>query len=836
VYCKKHFLFNSIPLINTMNEAETRAELIDPKLKEAGWGVVEGSKILRERNCQITAGRIQSGGRRAKPLIADYILVYKGIKLAVVEAKARNLEVGEGVAQAKLYADKLTLDTTYSSNGDEIYQICMQTGEEGLVDRYLSPQELWIRSYPAKASTEITELWRDNFSNVPFEDKSGTWQPRYYQEIAIKRTLEAIAQGKNRILLTLATGTGKTAIAFQIAWKLFQTRWNLTANSQYKKRRPRVLFLAHRNILANQAFNSFSAFPEDALVRIKPKEIKKRGKVPTNGSIFFTIFQSLMANDNTADSEEIEEEITDYDTEAAYYNQYPKNYFDLIIIDECHIGGANNESTWRGILDYFSPAVQLGLTATPKRKDNVDTYKYFGDPVYIYSLKEGINDGFLTPFKVKRINTTIDDYIYTPDDTVVEGEIEEGKLYEEKDFNRKIVIPARERYRVKAFMKDANENEKTIIFCASQAHAAMVRDMVNQNKRISKNTEYCVRVTANDGDIGENALKQFQDNEKSIPTILTTSRKLSTGVDARNVRNIVLMRPVNDIIEFKQIVGRGTRTFDGKDYFTIYDFVDAHQRFLDPEWDGEPEDPVVCGRCNEDPCVCEKGEPKPCKKCGALSCVCEVEPPTACENCGNLPCTCQKKVKVRLKSGKELEIQHTTQTMFWDANGTPISSEEFLNNLFGEIPNLFKSEAELRELWSNPTTRKTLLEKLETAGYGSEELNSLKKLIDAENSDLFDVLEYVFNSDIKPITRAERVAAAEATIFTLMNNKQKEFIEFVLSKYIEIGVGELDQTKLPVLLSSMFQSQQDGIAELGGDVMKIRNLFVEFQQYLYKSA
>ena len=819
-----------------MNEADTRAELIDPKLKEAGWGVVEGSKILRERNCQITAGRIQSGGRRAKPLIADYILVYKGIKLAVVEAKARNLEVGEGVAQAKLYADKLTLDTTYSSNGDEIYQICMQTGVEGLVDRYLSPQELWIKSYPTKASTEITELWRDNFSSIPFEDKSGTWQPRYYQEIAIKRTLEAIAQGKDRILLTLATGTGKTAISFQIAWKLFQTRWNLTANNQYQKRRPRILFLAHRNILANQAFNSFSAFPEDALVRIKPKEIKKRGKVPTNGSIFFTIFQSLMANDNTADSEENEEDITDYDTETAYYNQYPKDYFDLIIIDECHIGGANDESTWRGILDYFSPAVQLGLTATPKRKDNVDTYKYFGDPVYIYSLKEGINDGFLTPFKVKRINTTIDDYIYTPDDTVVEGEIEEGKLYEEKDFNRKIVIPARERYRVKAFMKGANENEKTIIFCATQQHAAMVRDMVNQNKKISKNTEYCVRVTANDGSIGDNALKQFQDNEKSIPTILTTSRKLSTGVDARNVRNIVLMRPVNDIIEFKQIVGRGTRTFDGKDYFTIYDFVDAHQRFLDPEWDGEPEDPVVCSRCNEDPCVCEKGEPKPCKKCGEQPCVCEVVPPTECEICGNLPCTCQKKVKVRLKSGKELEIQHTTQTMFWDANGTPISSEEFLNNLIGEIPNLFKSEAELRELWSNPTTRKTLLEKLETAGYGAEELNSLKKLIDAENSDLFDVLEYVFNSDIKPITRAERVAAAEATIFTLMNDKQKEFIEFVLSKYIEIGVGELDQTKLPVLLSSMFQSQQDGIAELGGDVMKIRNLFVEFQQYLYKSA
>ena len=615
--------------------------------------------------------------------------------------------------------------------------------------------------------------------------------------------------------MTLATGTGKTAIAFQIAWKLFQTRWNLTANNQYQKRRPRILFLADRNILANQAFNSFSAFPEDALVRIKPKEIKKRGKVPTNGSIFFTIFQSLMANDSNAEAEEIEEEnTTDYDMSAAYYNQYPKDYFDLIIIDECHRGGANDEGNWRGILDYFSPAVQLGLTATPKRKDNVDTYKYFGDPVYIYSLKEGVNDGFLTPFKVKRIQPLLDDYIYTADDEVVEGEIEEGKLYEEKDFNRKIVIPARERYRVKAFMDDAIESEKTIIFCATQQHAAMVRDMVNQNKKISKNTDYCVRVTANDGEIGENALKQFQDNEKSIPTILTTSQKLSTGVDARNVRNIVLMRPVNQIIEFKQIVGRGTRTFDGKDFFTIYDFVDAHQRFLDPEWDGEPEEPVI-------------PKPRETKPKEDDTPILEEEEPSEGYN---------KKVRIKLKGGKELEIQHSTETMFWDANGIPITSEQFLNNLFGEIPNLFKSEAELRELWSNPITRKTLLEKLASAGYGEEELNGLRKLIDAQKSDLFDVLEYVFNSDIKPITRAERVAAAEATIFTLMNEKQKEFIEFVLSKYVETGVSELDQTKLPILLSSMFQSQQDGIAELGGDVMKIRNLFVEFQQYLYQSA
>ena len=638
-----------------MNEAETRAERIDPQLTQAGWGKVEGSKILRERNvCKITDGRIQVGGKRAKALIADYILVYKSIKLAIVEAKSDELTVGEGVAQAKLYAQKLNLETTYSANGAAIYQICMKTGAESLVNQFLSPQELWDKTYPQGTVTEQAEKWRDKFSSIPFETKSGTWKPRYYQEIAIRNTLEAVAQGKDRILLTLATGTGKTAIAFQIAWKLFYTRWNLSAmvndkllmvsdtnnlpltTNNYIKRRPRILFLADRNILANQAFNSFSAFPEDALIRISPKEIRKTGKVPTNGSIFFTIFQSFMAD---APSEKETEDATQLTTNnlplTTNFGQYPKDYFDFIIIDECHRGGANDEGNWRGILDYFSPAVQLGLTATPKRKDNVDTYAYFGDPVYIYSLKEGINDGFLTPFKVKRIKTTLDDYIYTNEDTVVDGTIEEGKLYEEKDFNRKIVIPARERYRVQTFMNDANIDDKTIIFCATQEHAAMVRDMVNQYKPKGKDINYCVRVTANDGEIGEQFLREFQDNEKLIPTILTTSQKLSTGVDARNIRNIVLMRPVNQIIEFKQIVGRGTRMFDGKDFFTIYDFVDAYQRFSDPEWDGEPVEPVapgICEKCHQSPCVCVK-EPATCKICGETPCVCEVEPPTQCETC-----------------------------------------------------------------------------------------------------------------------------------------------------------------------------------------------------------
>jgi type I restriction enzyme R subunit len=770
-----------------MNEAETRAELIDPKLKACGWGVAEGSKVLREY--RITEGKIQSGGGRGRKIIADYILVHKGIKLAVIEAKSDELEVGEGVMQAKQYADKLQLETTYSSNGKAIYQICMKTGEEGLVTGFLSPEDLWNKTF-----AEQNE-WREKFANVPFEDKSGTWQLRYYQEIAVQRALEVIASGKDKLLLTLATGTGKTAIAFQIAWKLFQTRWSLQRDGS---RRPRILFLADRNILANQAFNSFSAFPDDALVRIKPSEIRKKGRVPTNGSIFFTIFQTFMSG-------------TDGEGKPApYFGEYPKDYFDFIIIDECHRGGANDESNWRGILEYFSPAVQLGLTATPKRDDNVDTYKYFGEPVYIYSLKEGINDGFLTPFKVKRIKTTLDDYRYTSDDTIVEGEIEEGKLYEEKDFNRSIEIVEREAKRVNVFLDEANQNEKAIIFGANQAHAALLRDLVNQNAK-SKDPFYCVRVTANDGEEGERLLREFQDNEKTLPTILTTSQKLSTGVDARNIRNIVLLRPVNSMIEFKQIVGRGTRLFDGKEFFTIYDFVDAYKHFSDPEWDGEPLEP-------------EPREPKP-------------YPPTEPKDQPDVedpdePRPKKKKAKVKLRDGKERTIQHTVQTSFWSADGKPISAEEFLNNLFGELPKLFKDEEELRKLWSNPLTRKTLLENLDAAGFPKDDLLTLQKLVDMEKSDLYDVLEYVFNGDYIAMTREARAKAAEATIFALLNDKQREFIAFVLSKYVDTGVDELDQEKLPILLTNKYQSLEDA-KEILGDVSNISRLFVEFQEHLY---
>jgi type I restriction enzyme, R subunit len=396
-----------------MNEAETRAEHIDPALKAAGWGVVEGSRIRREY--QITPGRIEGHGRRGKQLCADYVLEYRTHKLAVIEAKAWDEPLTLGLAQAKDYAGKLSIRFTYSTNGQSIYGVDMETGKEGEEPRYPTPVELWKLTFPDQ------NVWRDRFAAVPFEDKGGYFQGRYYQDIAIDRVLEGIAEKRQRILLTLATGTGKTFIAFQIAWKLFHSRWNL---NREPSRRPRILFLADRNILADQAYNAFSAFPEDALARIDPADIRKKGRVPKNASLFFTIFQTFMSGPPKDGHP------------SPYFGEYPPDFFDFIVIDECHRGGANDESNWRGILEYFAPAVQLGLTATPKRKDNADTYAYFGEPVYIYSLKEGINDGFLTPFKVKQISTTLDEYVYTPDDKLVEGEIEAGKRYVESDFNK----------------------------------------------------------------------------------------------------------------------------------------------------------------------------------------------------------------------------------------------------------------------------------------------------------------------------------------------------------------------------------------------------------------
>ncbi|MEC7784449.1 MAG: DEAD/DEAH box helicase family protein [Bacteroidota bacterium] len=792
-----------------MNEAETRAELIDPALAAAGWGVVQESRIRRE--FPITQGRLLGQRRRSKPLDADYVLIYKNEKLGIIEAKARHKYYTEGVGQAKDYAERLQVRFTYSTNGDKIYSIDMETGAEGDVDAFPTPDELWERTFtkPITIKEQIITDWRKQFHTIPFEDRGGTWQPRYYQENAINNTLDAVAKGKDRILLTLATGTGKTAISFQIAWKLFQSRWNLSAQTDdYHPRMPRILFLADRNILADQAFNAFNAFEDDALVRIRPSEIKKKGRVPKNGSIFFTIFQTFMSGPN----------------DTAYFGEYPQDFFDFIIIDECHRGGANDESSWRAIMEYFSPAVQLGLTATPRRDVNGDTYNYFGDPVYIYSLKEGINDGFLTPFRLKEFDTTIDSYQFTEDDEVISGEIDVDREYTEADFNAIIEIKEREEYRVKLFMDLINQNQKTLVFCATQIHAAAIRDLINQYST-STNPNYCHRVTADDGGIGEQHLRDFQDNEKNIPTVLTTSKKLSTGVDAPEVRNIVLLREVKSMVEFKQIVGRGTRLFDGKEFFTIYDFVKAHKHFKDEEWDGEPMEP-------------EPTQPrppkKPCSNCGMQPCICIKEPEAPCYECGNDPCVCDKPsrkiIKVKLADHKVRALDSMVKTSFYSPDGKPISAAEFVKQLFGDIPSLFKNEEELRKIWSLPDTRRKLIEELSERGYTTAQLEDLKEVIHGQDSDLYDVLSYIaYQKELIPrLNRAERAKV----YLTSYSPEQQEFLNFVLEQYVASGVDELDDGKLGELLILKYHAIADAKSKLG-DIPSIRNAFINFQEYLY---
>lgn len=761
-----------------LTESDTRAQFIDPALAESGWA---GHLVRRE--FQITAGRIIGGGKRAEPSITDYLLEYKGKRVAVIEAKKWDLAHTEGVSQAIRDGNKLRLPFAFATNGQKIRQINLVTGKEEDIVSFPTPDQLW-----ALINEPKNELI-DEFRAIDFESRGGTEPVRYYQQKAVENVLEGIAKGDNRLLLTLATGTGKTKIAFHIAWKLFQTRWNRSGD---KQRRPRILFLADRNILANQAFNEFSPFPEDALVRISPDSVRKKGKVPTNGNIFFTIFQTFETES----------------TGVPNFGEYPQDFFDLIIVDECHRGGANDESNWRAILEYFSPAVQLGLTATPKRRDNVDTYAYFGEPRYIYSLKEGIGDGFLTPFRVRKYQTTIDEYAFVGDDTVLAGDVEAGRLYTEADFNKLIIIKEREEYRVELLMAQINANEKTIIFCATQAHALMIRDIINERKT-KPNTTYCVRVTADEGSVGDQYLRDFQDNEKTIPTILTTSQKLSTGVDARNIRNIVLMRPINSIIEFKQIIGRGTRLYDGKDFFTIHDFVNASHNFYDPEWDGEPVKPVP-------PTIAGPGLP-PTTGGGGQT------PPRV------------EKIVIKLADGKDREFQHMTSKMFYSLDGKPITLTEFIESLFNtlEMPDLFKNEDELRAIWAVPATRMNLLKQLEAAGFPTSELVSIQELIDAQNSDLFDVLEFVKYA-LKPVTRTKRASVSRSILELGIEAKQLEFIDFLVTQYIESGVGELEESKLETLLEIKYTDVFNAVQILGqGDVAKVRGLFLDFQKNLY---
>lgn len=806
-----------------MDESATRRKKIDPALYGVGWEQVPQSVILTEQRAYMIApGQVSPIPQNRHPKKADYLLEYKQKKLAVIEAKSDERDVAEGIPQAKLYAELLQIRFAYSTNGDEIWQIDMGVKDvkgnyivpstEGPVDHFPSPQKLWQMTFPDN------NPWRDKF-NLCTLNRGGGREPRYYQEIAINNVLAAIANGQHRILLTMATGTGKTYTAFQICWKLYETSWNVKG-TEFK---PRIMFISDRNILANQAKNDFEQFPEDAMERVTPELIHQRhDKVPTARHLYFTIFQTVMGSATEGGE--------------PYYKQWPRDFFDLIIIDECHRGGANDESEWRELMEYFEPAVQLGMTATPKRQANANTYKYFGDPVYVYSLKQGIEDGFLTPFRVKIAESNIDTYEYNPDDDV-EGDIEVGRVYTEQDFYRgNIEMRQRDEHRVKELLDQINPDDKTLVFCATQVHAYQIMAMINQWKKVP-DSNYCQRVTANDGAEGEKMLKLFQNNDYLRPTILTTSQKLSTGVDARNIRNIVLLRPVNNIVEFKQILGRGTRLFDGKYYFTIYDYVGAHQRFKDPGWDGDD----FCPVCGNSPCTCMKKKPQDvCPVCGKNPCECERDeppgPPEPCPVCGNLPCTCpggrqRNRIKVKLSKNRELRLftEWHERIQFGDEL---ITLEEYIKRLFGKLPEFFEDAEDLREKWSQPETRQQLLELLEQSGFQEDKLEMVRKFMGYEKCDMLDVLEYLaYNT--KPIDREKRAWILRQQEVEKLNHQQMDFVNFMLDLYVRNGFKELDSEKLGTLLEMKYHSLTDAMNQLGLKPDEMRTFFLGIQEELY---
>jgi|SRR5690554_3523949 len=771
-------------MTKNISESDTRANFIDPKLADSDW---EPNHITREHS--FTDGRKLLGNKRGKKLYLDYLLKYNNVNLAIIEAKRLGDHPTKGLHQALGYAEKLDINFVYATNGERIYEFNRRTGKGDYIDKFPTPKELYDKLFEKK------NILKEQLLSIPFL-LTGNFGPRYYQEIAVNKTMESIADGQKRLLLTLATGTGKTFISFQIVHKLLQAKWNLDGND----RRPRILFLADRNILADQAINTFNPYEKD-LIKIDGEEVRSRnGVVPTNAYIFFAIYQAI------AEREDI----------GGYYKEYPSDFFDLVVIDECHRGSANEEGSWRAILDHFSPAVHLGLTATPKRDDNVNTYQYFGKPIYEYSLKEGIQDGFLTPYKVKRIRTNIDEYIHTSVDKIIQGEIKKD-LYDINDFNKSITIKQRTELLAKTILNQIGVMDKTIVFCANQDHALDLRDYINKYKTVS-DPNYCVRITSDEGKHGKELLELFQDNDNDIPVILTSSKMLTTGVDARNVRNIVLTTPIGSMVEFKQIIGRGTRVFEGKDFFTIMDFVGATNLFYDKDWDGEPEG------IEESTEETEEKSKREYSKTPEIPVVKELDEELKTK----------EKLIVELSNGRQLRVTDI-ETRYIDENGKPLSSREFLEKLIGELPAIYTNVEELRKIWSNPDSRTDLLKKLGDLGFDGEQLNDMRNMIASPDCDIFDVLSHIsFSSEL--MTRKQRVefVKGEPQFFEIYKNLEaKEFLEFVLEHYENYGIEELQRNKLGDLVTLKLGTAKDAKTAFG-DMDVLIDAYYKLQENIYR--
>ena len=745
-----------------MTEADTCRELVTPKLVAAGWGTSES--VIGEQH-SFTNGRIIVAGgkvRRGKQRRADYLLYYRrDMPLAVVEAKEVGLPAETGVQQAREYAEMLGLKFAYATNGHRIIEIDYVAGTEREVDRYASPHELWQR---LTQSTPMAESATAHLLE-PFNLISGQ-VPRYYQRIAIQRVIEAILLGQTRILATLATGTGKTCVAFQVCWKLWNSRWNRTG----EYRRPKILFLADRNILVDDPMAKMFAPFGDARHKIAG------GDVSQSRDMYFGIYQALSTS-----TEDV-------------FRKYRPDFFDLIIIDECHRGSSRDESSWRAVLDYFEPAVKFGMTATPLREDSRDSYEYFGNPVYIYSLRQGIEDGFLAPYRVHRVITTVDAAGWRPSRDELDrfGREVPDDEYQTKDFERVVALRARTRAMARHltdFLRGTDRFAKTLIFCVDQEHAAEMRqELVNLNSDLVKQyPDYVCRVTANEGTIGLTHLSHFQDVDKPVPVILTTSQLLTTGVDAEMVKNVVLGRVVGSKSEFKQIVGRGTRlkVDYGKEYFNIIDFTGtATRHFADPDFDGDParlEEVTVdeAGEVVETTIVEVPGVAEP-----EAEYVAQPEPvePGEAEILTDPP---TEPRKYYIDGGEVEIIGHLVYDL--DTDGKKLQVVRYTEYSGRAVRSMYPTRDALQSAWADPDTRADLLRELTERGISFDELAASSEQPDADPFDL--LCHLAWNAPLLTRRqRAERARKATRDLFTQYGETAREVLSLLLEKYVERGI------------------------------------------------
>ncbi|GJL60175.1 MAG: DEAD/DEAH box helicase [Nitrospirales bacterium] len=788
-----------------ITEADTCRKYVLPKLLKAGWDN-EPHSFTEQKT--FTDGRIIVSGqkvRRRPQKRADYLLRYtRDFMIAVVEAKAAFKSPGDGLGQAKEYAEMLGLKFAYSTNGHGIIEFDYTTGKEREIEAFPDPDDLWQRFRTHQNISDGKTTYQILTPSNHLTGKS----PRYYQEIAINRTVQYILQGKQRILLTMATGTGKTVVAFQICWKLWSSRWNRSG----EHRRPKILYLADRNILIDDPKDKIFVAMGDARWKIEHGEASK------GREMYFAIYQALAKDERR----------------PGLYKEYAPDFFDLIIVDECHRGSARTTSNWREILEYFRPAFQLGMTATPLREDNRDTYKYFGNPIYTYSLKQGIEDGFLAPYRVHRVMTTWDAAGWRPskDDLDRFGREIPDEEYQTKDFER--VVALRKRTEAIAqhltnFMKNTDRFAKTIVFCVDQDHADEMRRAINNlnSDLVQQFPDYVCRVTSEEGQVGRGHLGRFQDVETSSPVILTTSQLLTTGVDAPTCKNIVLARVVESMTDFKQIIGRGTRVRDdyGKLYFNILDYTGSATRlFADPDFDGEPA-LITEERINEDGVTV----PATYEIIADHSVAAENEESFLINQKIGDDSEGQRR-KYFFDGGQVEIVAHLVYEV--DPDGKQLSMVQYTAYAAEKVKSLYPSAANLKTQWANPEQRSEIIEMLAERGIDFDELATAAQQPEA---DPFDLLCHIaFNAPLRTRReRADRLRKEKKDFFDQYGHEAQAVLKELLEKYAEHGTAQFlipDVLKVPPISE---HGNVVEIAKLFGGPDQLREAIHRLQTLLY---